>query len=78
MTKRDRLKRARDARKALGLYLLFQKPHVRQGHADADEIAWLCLLDAQRELAGLIAVEKAQRLVRQAARTDRELRGSPG
>jgi hypothetical protein len=66
MTKADRLKMARRVRKELWLYLLFQKPHVRDGHANADDIAWACLLEARRELTKLINAEQAQR-VRRAA-----------
>ena len=66
MTKAERLKLARKVRSDAGLYLLFQKPHVRAGHSDADKIALRCLVAARDNLSKLIRIEQAQ----QAARDD--------
>lgn len=61
MTKIERLKLARKVRAEVGLYLLFNKTHVRDGHANADDIAWACLIEAKDKLEHLMDVERANR-----------------
>lgn len=76
MTKADRLRKARRVRRHVSLYLVFQKPHVRAGHADADDIAYMCLVDARAELDALLEIEQARRRLRGAERADAALRGT--
>lgn len=65
LTKRERLKLAREVRKLIGLYILFQEHHIQIAHVDWEDIAWEKLGDAAVALSTLIDREREVREAKQ-------------
>jgi hypothetical protein len=60
LTKAQRVKRARQVRRALSVYLTWQEKFMAEAHPDRDpdEQRWGCLLAARAELDRLVREER--------------------
>jgi hypothetical protein len=58
LTKKERVKLAREVRRLAGLYILFQQQHIQVENVDWQEIAWERLGDAAVALSDLIERER--------------------